>query len=244
MNNLLQQKLKERNVFDKFISELKLPLFGIDEGDEPPDFYINLLTGKNHNTEKSISIELTDLIDPRLKKQEAILQKVLKVASFKFKTLYPRTQLQVSVDFENFNLPKKKHEIELFADQIFNLVNRVYMNNYNFRFYINTKSNCEIPGISDISISNRLNHFIWQPYGAYQVPHIDVDWLLQRMNEKQEKIKNYKRNTDLKWLVMVSNYGQKSSSVEFRGLKIPIDEYDFDKIFIFEYMSKKIIKLK
>jgi hypothetical protein len=218
-----------------------MPLYGIEET-ETPDFYVNLFSEKEQDS--FIGIELTDLINPKIKKKEAILNALIEKSRQLFKEKHPNTNLKVFVDFENHHHPTNKTEIKEAANHLFQLVLDKYSNNTDCDFNIRLKQNIPIKCIRSISISNTDNFENWQSFGAYKVPHLDPTWLRMKIQAKNDLIPNYRKTSDQNWLVMISNYGHKSSALDFRNIVIDTNHFKFDKIYIFEYLSQIIHVIK
>ena len=128
-----RKKQRQRYVLEKFISSLKMPFYGIEEN-ETPDFLLKLLLEEKEDLQ--IGIELIDLINPKLKKKEAILDTLIEYSRQLFKKVYPDANLRVFIDFELHNHPKKKSEITNLSQVLFELISDVYEKNSNSDFQI------------------------------------------------------------------------------------------------------------
>ncbi len=243
MDKSRKQKQREEHVLIKFISELRLPVVSI-KGSETPDFYMTVLDQCEEYKEKLVSVEVTDLIDPKLKHREAIQDRIIELAKKRFINDFPYVNLRVYVGFENYFLPDKKPEINNIANELFLFVSSVYKNNSKFEFRVHQDYNIDIKGIKDISISNEENFMNWQSFGAYSVPFAKKEWLLERIKKKNQLISKYQNKSDEKWLLIVSGHGHESSGFQIDDMDLSKEDILFDKIYVFEYMSKGISKLK
>jgi hypothetical protein len=120
MNIQKQKKEREKYILIEFISELKLPVISI-EASETPDFYLKTMLLNNTKKEKLISIELTKIINPNLKKREAIGNKIIELAKDEFLKLFPKIKLVVFVYFENYFLSEKKKKLKKLLINYLNL---------------------------------------------------------------------------------------------------------------------------
>ncbi len=240
MSDYKQKKALEKHKLIKFISSLEVPAIDIKES-ETPDFYISLFQSKVND--KLISLEMTDIIDFHQKKREAIHEKIIEYAKTQFKSLYQNANLTVYITFIEYEIPKKGTEVNEIANQIFDLVCKVYNNISDFKFRVEKTFDIGIKAVSNIIISNEHNFCNWQSIGCHKREEIDTEWLIKKIRTKEALIPKYQKKVDEKWLLLISYYGHKSSSHIFDNVIID-DDLDFDKVYVYEYMPNSIIELK
>ena len=71
-----------------------------------------------------------------------------------------------------------------------------------------------------------------------------MEWLTERILEKEKNLKKYKDNFDENWLLLSSNFGTKSSASRFDFLDFKEIKTDFDKILVYKYMPNETITIK
>jgi len=233
-----RKKVSERHLLTKFISSpgLDLKVTSITDS-EAPDFIIETV-------DKKISIELTGLINPDLRQVEAYRDKIIKQAESKFREKY-NEDLYTLVTFENVDLNSGKNEEAKYADKLFTAIETLFLANKDFEFDITLKDDKRINEfISRLHINNRLGFNNWQHFGAYLVDFVKMEWLTERIIEKEKNLKKYKDNFDENWLLLSSNFGTKSSASRFDFLDFKEIKTDFDKIFVYKYMPNETITIK
>ncbi len=233
-----RKKQIERYHLEKFISNeiLGLIVYKIKE-DETPDFSLKL-------EEKLVSIEHTLLVNPDLQQKEKYKDKIIQEAQKLFENKY-NERLYAMISFqENVLQFGKKYEKE-YINHVFEFVERLYLNNQKFEFELSSKLSEEITDlIEGIHIHNRLNFSHWQHFGAYTVDQIDKEWFKGVIHKKEQNIKNYKEIFDENWLLLVSDFGTEASTKSFRGFDFSEITTQFDKIYLYSYMSDKITVVK
>ncbi|WP_142683032.1 hypothetical protein [Chitinophaga polysaccharea] len=235
----IAKKDLEYHLLRTFISNesLQLRVKSI-ESTETPDFIVRELT-------RDISIEVTRLIHPHLIQVEAFQENLVESAYRKFKEKYS-AKLRVLVNFSNVPIKCKKSEIGMYVDQLHDLVEGIYLPNRKYSFNISSRGRCRPINhfIDSISVSNDLDFENWQPFGAYLVKDVDVDWIKRAIQEKEKNIKRYPTKFDENWLLLVANFGHKSSTHGFGYLEQEKFASQFDKIYLYKYMDNIIDQLK
>jgi len=183
--------------------------------------------------EKLIGIEIKDLIiQNKAKEVEGTLRSLFK-------------EIESELNNEKYN---GIYRIEFF-EEAFSLKrkDRLLIKNEIIDFILNGKFNLKNSFIKKISKS---------PYNKihlYRSEAIIVGGLIKRMilesiKAKEKNIDRYKNNITLDelWLLLVINGVQKSSDYSFVDKAIISDEFDsnFDKIFIYDFFRRSVIKLK
>ena len=232
----LGKKDLERRLLESFISNESLGLrVKSIEDSETPDFIIDEMT-------RIISIELTRLIHPKLIQIEAFHEKIVEAARLIFRERH-NTNLRVLVNFCNTPIKCKASEFDSYVEQLCSLVETAYVNNKDFDFRLSSRRRPVNHFIDSISISNDLYFENWQPFGAYRVDDVDTNWLKQRIKSKEDCISKYQRAFDEKWLLLVANFGHKSSTHGFDSLGASTFESSFDRIYLYTYMNNAITLL-
>lgn len=234
IRNMNKKKIIERHQLTKFISntDLKLKVVSIIDN-ETPDF---IITSKY----KRISVELTELTNPEVKKVESYRNKIIKVAEQMFIEKY-KTDLYVLITFENVILSPGKAE-ERYAKELFEIIEKEYLTSNAQEFSI---------------VKNRMNTFIrrlriannrelnnWQRFGAYHIDWIKPEWMTKRIIRKQENISKYAEKFDENWLLLISNTGSKSSANRFDYVDFKEIQTDFERVYVYKYIENETIQIK
>lgn len=234
-----KKKQIERYQLEKFVSneKLKLLVYGI-ENCETPDFEVNI-------NKQLVSIEHSRLINPQLQQVEQYKDKIIKLAQKRFEEKHP-DKLYTLITFNNVVLEGGKIAEEKYVDEVFTLIERIYLDNKRFEFRINSRVNTQRVSqiIESFSVDNIQDFSHWQHFGAYLVDWIDMDWLKGIIKKKERNIEKYKKNYDENWLLLVSDFGTQASAnrtdfIDFSGI-----ESKFDKIYIHSYMADEITTVK
>ncbi len=235
-----QKKELERHILTKFVSneKLKLPVTSIDNS-ETPDFSLKIYK------DRKISIELTRLINPNLKKIESFNDRIIKKAQERFDKEF-NVPLRVLVTFSDNYLKCSKLKSQHYSNEIFEIVKNIYLNNKNFDFRVSTGLNRRPFNnyIDSLHIDNEFKFSSWQTFGAYLVEYVDFKWLSNVITKKSSNIEKYNENFDENWLVLVSEFGTKSSAHRFDYINQEKIKSQFDKIYIYKFYEDKIIELK
>lgn len=238
LNQIKGDKKKvERKIIEKFVSnsDLKLPVKSIKDS-ETPDFKVETFTNK-------LSIELTSLINPSLKEKENFRNKILIGAEKLFNEKY-RENLYVLVTFSSSQINCKRKEITKYSEEVFAFVEKLYVPLRGFEFDISS-DNVELPFyIEKITIHNIFDFSNWQTFGAFLVPHFDKEILRRAIEVKEKNIIKYGEKFDENWLVLVSNFGTKSSAGRFDILNYTDIVTLFDRVFVYKYFEDKILFIK
>lgn len=236
MNN---KKEIERYELRKFLSneEMKFLVYKIIDS-ETPDFEV--IINKNN-----ISIEHTKLILQEKRQVEEYLKKIVRLAQNKFNEKYD-DDLYVLITFKNKIFEGGKMEEQKYVDEVFQLVESIYLNNKDFEFSIHSKYNkfSITKNIETFSIYNnrKMNH--WQTFGAWKVDFIDLKWLEKNIKIKEEKIEKYEKTFYENWLLFIANFGDKSSSLRTDFTDFSEIKSKFDKIFIYSFIEDKVTVVK
>lgn len=234
-----KKKQIERYQLEKFISNenLKLRVYQIKDS-ETPDFEVNV-------DKQWISIEHTRLINPQLQQVENYRDEIIKAAQKRFEAKYS-DKLYVLITFRNVKLKGGKIAEEKYINEVYNLIEQVYLNNRKFEFQIDSKRNKEkvSPTIESLSVNNIQNFSHWQHFGAYLVEWIDMEWLKNIIKRKEVNIKKYSKQYVENWLLMVSDFGTKASSTRTDFIDFSTIESEFDRIYIYSYRADKITIVK
>lgn len=234
----IPKKERELILVRDFISNesLGLRVKTIEES-ETPDFIIKELT-------KNISIELTQLIHPSLIEKEAFKEKLVDMAHKLFKEKY-RDVLYVLVLFRNVPIRCKGNEVFKLAESLLKMIEDIYLPNKDYEFHISTKdfdTDCSI--VEKLIVSNNKEFENWQSFGAFKVEYVDINWVKEKILEKEILLEKYSKVFDENWLLLISNFGFKSDTHRFYYLKQEKIESKFDKIYLYKYRDKEIIQLK
>ena len=94
------------------------------------------------------------------------------------------------------------------------------------------------------SIDNSWNFSNWQHFGAYLVEKIDKAWFNGVIKKKEKNITHYKGDFHEHWLLMVSDFGAKSSSKRFDGFDFSEIITKFDRIYLYSLRPDNITQMK
>lgn len=237
----LKKKQAEKRLFTKFLSNQSLnhTVSSVCEMD-PPDFSFDLF---ENNEFKEVSVELTRIFNPTLKKNEAAQEKIMMLANDKFKKTRD-DGLVVYVDFTLELLPLDNKSLNLLANELFEFVNQIAERNEGLSYTVRSLDHPPFHKyFRTLTVSNEDEYENWQPFGAFMVPYIEENWFLEIVRAKEQKIINYPKKFDKKWIVLLSNFGHQSSSYQF-SIANTFENSPFDKIYIYQYFNDVIIKLK
>lgn len=234
------KKQEERIQLVKFLSNEKLKfLVSKIEDSETPDF-------KTLINNKSISIEHTKLIHPNLQQVEKYTDKIVLLAHEKFKQKYPDEKLYVLITFENIIFKGGKIAEENYVNEVFEIVEKVYLKNKEYSFDIETLRHKEKESdlIESFWISNNKNFENWQTFGAFLVDYIDINWLKSIINKKEKNLTKYKYDFEENWLLLMSDFGTRASANRIDHIDFSKIESEFDKIYIYNYRANEIEIIK
>ncbi|KAA1244554.1 hypothetical protein [Aquimarina sp. RZ0] len=230
-----RKKEIEKRHLTKFVSneKLKLLVYGIEDS-ETPDFIVNL-------GEKIVSIEHTRLINPDLKKVEQHKDKIIKNAQKRFENKYSE-ELYVLLTFNNIILESGKSAEEKYTDEVFKLIEEIYLFNKEYKFRINSRRQKSKVSklINYFSIDNTWNFANWQHFGAYRVEKMNMGWFGEVISNKEKNIKRYPKGFDENWLLLVSDFGTKASTHCYDRIDFSNIKTEFDKIYLYSYMADEI----
>ncbi|MGY5253931.1 hypothetical protein [Sphingobacterium spiritivorum] len=234
-----KKKKIERDQFEKFISneKLRLPVYDI-EYSETPDFIAII-------NKKTVSVEHSRLINPMFQQIEQHKEKIIKNAQKKFEEKYS-DKLYTLITFNDTPLKPGKHEEDKYTDEVFHLIEQIYLANRSFEFSVSSFSHRVkvSPSIESFSVNNTFDFSHWQHFGAYSVSRIDMDWLQNIIYRKDKNIDKYSRKFDENWLLLVSDFGTEASTNDFFDIDFSIIKSRFDKIYIYSYMMNQVITVR
>lgn len=234
-----KKKQIERYQLEKFVSneKLKLRVYGIDNS-ETPDFEVNI-------NKRLISVEHTRLINPSLQQVEQYRDKIINLAKKRFEEKYS-DKLYVLITFNNIVLEGGRIAEQRYIDEVYNLIEEIYLNNKHYEFKIHSKRIKERVSnvIESFSVDNIQSFSHWQHFGAYRVDWIDMDWLKGIIKKKELNISKYSKRYDENWLLLVSDFGTKASANRTDFIDFSVIDSKFDKIYIHSYMADEVTIIK
>lgn len=234
-----KKKQIERHQLEKFISndKLKFLVYGIVNS-ETPDFEINI-------NKRLISIEHTRLINPNLQQIEQYRDRIIKLAQKRFEDKY-HDKLYVLITFNNIVLEGGKLAEQKYVDEVYNLIEKIYLNNKQYEFEIHSKQVKQRVSntVESFSVNNIQNFSHWQHFGAYLVDWINMDWLKSIIKKKELNISKYSKKYEENWLLLVSDFGTKASANRTDFIDFSVIDSKFDKIYIYSYMADEVTIVK
>lgn len=234
-----KKKEIERHHLTKFISNksLKFLVYGIEES-ETPDFVVTI-------DKKPISIEHTRLINPHLKQVEQYRERIIQNAKKRFRKKY-KAELYVLLTFNNIRLKSGKNAERKYTDEVFSLIENIYLCNkkYDFRVESRSRKSRVSELIRNFSVDSTRNFENWQHFGAYLVDYIDIDWLQNVIEKKESNISRYPKKYHENWLLLVSDFGTKSSAHRFDHIDFSQIKTKFDKVYIYNFMPDEVGRVK
>ena len=236
------KKQIERKYIENFLTRKNLGLeIKSIEDSETPDFVLRTM-------DKSISVEMTKLIDIDLKFIEEFRKSVIGTANKTFREKYDK-ELYCLIELLNIRLGEKRlerqHQIEKYGAKLFERVEKIYLDNHS-----NTDFEVTIEDINDfddivtrlhVKTSEGFDH--WQYFGAHRVDGINMEWLIKRIKEKEEKINNYRQSFDENWLLFISNTGTKPTAHRFDLSDFSQIKTKFEKVFVYKSMEDNVIEI-
>lgn len=237
---LSNKKAQERRWLNDFIGlfEKGLNEMGIIET-ESPDFIL-------YNDRKKISIEITSIVNPELKKGESLRQKIVDKAQEKDIDKYI-SGLHVHITFTECPIVCKGAELNKLVDQLREKVETLYhkFNIKEVQGYLSFEEKYDDSIITTISLSPNQRESSWYTFDSFTFPSVDPLWLVQRVSEKEKILKNYSSKFNENWLLLVANLWEGSSSYDFTSIKKAIKlQTRFHQVFIYLFDERKFIRLK
>lgn len=232
----LNQKETEKTYLDKF-NEL-LPNFPSGEihallqNEEPPDFELG-----------DISIEVTEVHLENLKKTESFQNRLREDMQTRYDQIC-NIPLSVSIEFSE-DIRLKSNEKNKFIEETVELVcNEVQKNNIKNNERINIV--CPDKKIEFITVwhFSRLEKSIWQCGKGMCIPNPLLDDIKKIIDKKNKLIGTYKKNYDLKWLLIVETGEPSSMYDDYTDICNYQYKSNFDRIFVLRYWSNTFIELK
>jgi hypothetical protein len=234
-----KKKQIERIQLEKFVSNENLKFLVYDiENSETPDFIVNI-------DKKIISIEHTRLINPQLQEEENYRDRIIKNAQLRFEEKY-KEKIYTLLTFKETKLLGGKDYEKIYTDEVYSLIEKIYLDNSKFEFRISSKRSREFVSdtIKSFSVDNTRNFSHWQHFGAYLVEWIDMNWLTSVIDKKGKNIKKYSKEFDENWLLLVSDFGTKASANRTDFIDFSIIKSDFDKIYLYSYRADEVHQIK
>lgn len=237
---IVTKKDVETGIVKKFLSHdaIGISLDGLRSG-ETPDFRVRL------SETKVISIEQTRIINPNLKKKEALQNKVVKLAEEQFLRQYGESDLRVLVTFSNHPLDTSENSVEELVNMVCQFVIQIYEANRHDNFHV-TLNHRNRPNkyIERLTVQNDLGFSVWQTFDAYRVPYVEPSWFVDKIRSKEKGLMKYKDKFNENWLLLVSHLGSESSAFRFETIQAEVLNSAFDKVFVFEYMANEVLVVK
>ena len=229
------KKQKERTTLNRFLHLVKVTPTRISEN-ETPDF--DLVVG-----DRAISVELTDLIDPKVKKIEMYRSRIIEMA----KCIFIRKNgdiISAKFIFANVELKGGKENELQYAVALSNAVELYCKGREDEQFNDTIEfegHHCDF--LHEILVANDQGSTYWEDFGAHGVPGVDENWLKSRIKNKEEHLGKYSDTYDECWLILTARFGKKSSAFSFDFV---VDQYisSFDKIFLYKLIDDEVMTLK
>lgn len=208
---------------------------------DPPDFAMDRYINSKF---KTIGVEITRVLDPRLKQKEEAENKIVEIARNSFRSSFD-DRLTVYVDFSRVPFSLNLNSLHQLAGVLKELVAGVVERNRGYHFRVETKKVSMPPQFAKVTITNEEGRFEnWQTFGAWRVPHIDEELFINIVRRKEGIMKTYPEKFDEHWLILACNFGSESSHFEFTNLKKLSVSSSFDRIFVYKYRDDEVIKIK
>lgn len=235
---------KEREEFylSKFVSNPALGMIiSAIKPMDPPDFQISRFID---NQFQEIGVELTTVTNPNLKAIEATQDKIVRDAYQLYKNEF-KDILRVFVHFRNTTLPGDPKLLNSLSQELFEMIREISIKNMGYEFHLRSNDLFFAhPFFEKIIVSNELDFEDWRPFGVFMVPYIDEIWFAEKISRKEEILKTYRDQFEENWLVLLANFGHRSTAFQFPNLKGDFNSSPFDKIFIYNYMPDTIKVIK
>jgi hypothetical protein len=176
---------------------------------------------------------------------ESLQDKIVNLAFEKFKEKYT-ARLTVYVNFLKGPLDAKNGGITRYVNELHDLVEQIYIVNKDYSFRVTTRGRKRPVNkfIDSITVFNEYNAENWQPFGAFKVNQIDPEWIQANIDQKERNLSKYAAAYQENWLLLVSNFGHKSSTHDYYFLQQRGIQTAFDQVYIYRYMDNTISKLK
>lgn len=223
-----QQKLELCQV-GKFIANLGENAFIISKC-ESPDFVIS------HNG-ISYGLEHVSIVNDKLSPKFNSIKSLFQDAEDVFRKRYPGNNLLANIYLKSNDFSFKKVD----ADNLKSQISDFMYNRYILKNEVSTPDFIESVSISPHS---RVA-FVYNP-GAHYVEQINTTSIIKLIEKKEAKINEYIKNSgiDKQWLLMMIGTVD-LDSYDFGDMPLEMDVVsDFNRIFIMEDYSSRIIEIK
>lgn len=183
---------------------------------ESPDFVVTI-------NGEIVGIELTGIYDDDVVAQISTLQKICKKVETNLKTQNPNAKKLFNVSFnEIHNLSKQQ---SLISEKLTNFLQLLIDN-----------KNDDLPDFIEQIISSSNEHVQVELSEKYLLKELDIESLTHIIAKKEEKLEQYKRNTNInsQWLLIILEGDSEKSNNKLNPANLPKrGDNSFDKIIIF-----------
>jgi len=234
----IKKRIERRHLTDFFSNEdLTYRVYSIQDS-ETPDFIVNVDT-------RLTSIEHTRLINPFRKNIEEYYERIIRNAKLRFESRYSE-KLYVLLTFNEREVSKGRDAQEKYTDEIFNLIENIYLCNKKLRFRIRSRSRLFPVSqlIESFEVNNEDNFSHWQHFGSYSSDRIDIDWLQDIISRKDRKIDKYSQKFEENWLLLVTDFGTKASGFQYEFTDYSPIKTRFDKVYLYAWRADEVVSVK
>jgi hypothetical protein len=249
MRTFQNSKKKEEKTLLKYFSQA-YPDFpkGKIYDTESPDFVISL------SRKRKLGIELTRLTQPKSENQEfttAQISNLEKNICYKAQKLFEfRNDLQLLVYLFFSN------NIRVNNNDVIKIVERIVLDVQNhtadidrklmFQIYIENPIANDHVDLIYILYHPNVKSSCWGNAGGYFVPTLSKEYLIQKINSKEDKLSLYrKKKINNFWLILVTDSFERSTSFNINNqIEAWNIKSNFDKVFLFEVMGSNVYTIK
>jgi hypothetical protein len=230
----------ERFYLDKFLAA-KVPELPVRliEHHETPDFVLRTENG-------TVSVEVMRLIKQETKVIEEFRNEIVRRAHEEFRRQSDR-DLYCLVTMSNVRLHEnaRNRQINEYSRQLFEHVQSISSQQPENDFDVSLdRGDLKESVIERLHVRSSRGFDHWQHFGAHRVDWIDLEWLHERILQKEQKLRQYPEAYDSNWLLFLSNLGSKSSAHRYDFLDFGSLQTTFDKIFIYQSQDGSITVVK
>lgn len=235
------KKEEERKVVKRFLnSYFEQNLKYEVENSDPPDFILSLENDR-------IGIELTEIfIDDKLKEKESILETIFA------NTIEQLNQIDIPIllifPLVNEKIKLREKDKKIISMELADLIIRNIPEGNDVLMLSNHFYKDNFPNLTKIiyGLSIKRNYLLDRHFislGAYWIQSA-FESVKSAIEKKVQKLENYKEKVSTNWLLIYFTPLSQASAFHLDDITIARFDSKFDKIFIFDMLSKKYQELK
>lgn len=216
------------------------------ESTETPDFIV-------HTQDKILGIEHTEIFQPglsdgtSLQAQDGLAQRVVSKANSLYLEQYGQPLL-VQIFF-NYRVMIHKKDVDRLAKAVVHLIETTPIEPGNpITLRRTTENSVDFPNeIARLHIYAHPNgkENKWRSSSAGWIPEVTPEFVQEQINQKEQKLDNYKSQCSEIWLLLVADNLRNPSSVDLSQLALAYQySTGFDRVFFFWNSARHYVELQ